>query len=432
MLNFSMASYYLKLALINFKRAPSLYGLTLFTLSLGVGLVCANFALISVMSGDPIPQKSDRLIHVSLNTWPNETPHEEPFHVLRYRDAMQIEQADMVKRSAVFFASGVYARDADSASLERVSATVRATTHGLFALADAPFAFGRPFEQNHGNVVVIGDSLNDQIFGGGDNVGKTLELSGELFTIVGILKPWHLRPLFYHATENRAFLNTEDIFVPLETAIDLNWQIHARSSSVGQIGDLADARIKDRYYLQVWAELDNKKDRGQLQQFWDNYSQGLKDAGEHPLAIRNELHDVNEWLKKQNVVDQRVLAFGIATALFLVVCVFNASSLLLSRFHAGKFEVGLRRSIGASKRQIFIQGLFESTLLGAAASLVALAISVVFLYYSVQVLPDLANIAVLNGETLIAGVILSIVTANISSLYSLYRANRYSISAELK
>lgn len=427
-----MFNYYLKLSFINFKRSPSLYALVLLTLSVGVGLVCANFALISVMSGDPIPEKSDRLIHVSMNTWATENPHEEPLHILRYRDAMHIEKADMAKNIVTFFASGVYVRDSESESLARINASVRATTSGFFDLTSAPFAYGSGFTENSGKVLVIGDDLNQQLFGGGNNVGKVLEVAGELFTIVGILKPWHLRPLFYHATENRAFQNTDDLYAPLETAIDLNWAVHARSSSSDHVRTLDESRVKNHYYLQSWVELHKPEDRKLLQQYLDNYSQSLKDAGEHPLDIRNELHNVNEWLSKLEVVDERVLAFSIATTLFLIVCVFNASSLLLSRFHAAKFEVGLRRAVGASKSQILTQGLIESSLLGVLASIAALGLSGLFLVFSTEMLPNLANLAVLNGETLIAGVVLSIVTANLASLYSIYRANRYTISAELK
>ena len=154
-----MFSYYLKLSFINFKRSPSLYALVLLTLSVGIGLVCANFALISVMSGDPIPEKSDRLIHVSMNTWATETPHEEPLHILRYRDAMHIEKADMVKSTVTFFASGIYVRDSESESLARINASVRATTAGFFDLTNAPFAYGTGFTENTGKVLVIGDEL---------------------------------------------------------------------------------------------------------------------------------------------------------------------------------------------------------------------------------------------------------------------------------
>jgi putative ABC transport system permease protein len=427
-----MLSYNLKLALQSFKRAPSLYFLVLLTLSIGVGLLCANLALVSSMAGDPIPEKSNQLFHVSMNTWPDDEPQAEPFHILRYREAIKIAESGIPKNSAVFYASGVYARDAESESLKRFDSSVRATTPGFFALTNAPFAFGNGFAKSSGMEVVIGSVLNQKIFAGANSVGKTLELDGELLTITGVLKPWFLRPLFYHATEGRAFNLTDDIYVPLETGIDLGWSIHARTSSTVSYKGVKFTRDRDVFYLQAWVELEDRTQQQAFQNYLDNYSQTLKDAGEHPLDIMNELRDVNVWLSEQKIVDQKVLAFTLASVLFLCVCVFNASSLLLSRFHSAKFEVGLRRAIGASNRNILNQGLTESVLLGLVAGVVSLLLSWLFLKLSITFLPDLENIAVLEPKLLLLGMLLALFTSVSSALYPLYRANRYTISAELK
>ncbi|MEW6999283.1 ABC transporter permease [Colwelliaceae bacterium BS250] len=427
-----MLSYNLKLALQSFKRAPSLYFLVLLTLSIGVGLLCANLALVSSMAGDPIPEKSDQLFHVSMNTWPNDQPQAEPFHILRYREAMQIMTSDIPKNSAVFYASNVYSRDSKSTSLQRFDSSVRATTPGFFALTNAPFAYGNGFAKSSGMEVVIGAELNKKIFAGKNSVGEVLELDGELLTIVGVLKPWSLRPLFYHATEGRAFNLTDDIYAPLETSIDLGWSIHARSSSTVSYKGVQFTRDRDVFYLQAWVELEDKNKQQAFQDYLDHYSQTLKDAGEHPLDIRNELRDVNAWLLERDIVDQKVLAFTLASVLFLCVCVFNASSLLLSRFHSAKFEVGLRRAVGASNKQMLMQGITESVLLGLVAGLISLVLSWLFLKLSIEFLPDLANIAVLDNKLLLLGVLLALVTSVASALYPLYRANRYTISAELK
>jgi putative ABC transport system permease protein len=427
-----MFSYNLKLALQSFKRAPSLYFLVLLTLSVGVGLLSANLALVSAMAGDPIPEKSDKLFHISMNTWPEEQAPAEPLHILRYRDAMKIAESSTPERSAIFYSSGVYARDAKSTSLQRFDSVVRATTPGFFALTNAQFAHGSAFTKSTGMEIVIGDELNKRIFAGRNSVGETLELDGELLTIVGVLKPWHLRPLFYHATEGRAFNLTDDIFAPLETAIDLGWSIHARSSSTVSYKGVEFTRDRNVYYLQAWVELANKTELPAFQDYLDHYSQTLKDAGEHPLAIRNEIRDVNTWLEQLNIVDQKLLAFTLASVLFLCVGVFNASSLLLSRFHSAKFEVGLRRAVGASNQHMLMQGITESALLGVVAGITSLLLSWLFLKLSIQFLPALTNIAVLEPKILLLGMLLALITAISSALYPLYRANRYAISAELK
>ena len=427
-----MFNYNLKLAWFSFKRAPVLYFLVIITLSIGVGVLCANLALVNSMVSDPIPEKSERLFHISMNSWPDEQPQQEPFHILRYRDAMKIESSSIPENSAVFYASGVYARDAASTSLQRFDASVRATTAGFFPLTQAPFAYGSAFKKSAGMEVVIGDKLNQKIFSGINSVGKTLELDGELLTIVGVLKHWDLRPLFYHVTEGRAFNLTDDIYVPLETAMNLGWSIHARSSSTDDYSGVNDTRDKNVFYLQAWVELSSAAKQSAFQDYLDSYSQTLKDAGEHPLDIRNVLHDVNSWLLEKKVVDQKVLAFTLASVLFLCVCVFNASSLLLSRFHAAKFEVGLRRAIGASNKDMFMQGLTESVLVGLIAGVLSLLLSWLFLKVSVEFLPRLTDIAVLEPKLLLLAMVLALFTAIASALYPLYRANRYTISAELK
>ena len=91
----SLFFYNLTLAMQNFKRAPTLYLLIMLTLSIGVGVLCANLALVSSMASDPIPGKSDNLIHISMNTWPDDQPPDEPMHILRYRDAIKIAESTM-------------------------------------------------------------------------------------------------------------------------------------------------------------------------------------------------------------------------------------------------------------------------------------------------------------------------------------------------
>jgi putative ABC transport system permease protein len=127
-----------------------------------------------------------------------------------------------------------------------------------------------------------------------------------------------------------------------------------------------------------------------------------------------------------------MVAFALASGLFLVVCVFNASSLLLSRYHSSKFETALRRAIGASRKQIFYQGLIESLLVGLASALLSLLLAWLFLQFSISLFPRLENIAQFNTELLVLGIAIALSTTFISTLYPLIRTCRSSVSSELK
>src|SRR5690606_12559330 len=74
----------------------------------------------------------------------------------------------------------------------------------------------------------------------------------------------------------------------------------------------------------------------------------------------NRAHTVIEWLDVRNVVsdDTRTatwLSFG-----FLLVCLVNTAGLLLAKFSGRPGEIGVRRALGASRREIFSQYLAEA------------------------------------------------------------------------
>ena len=428
-----MLSYYIKLSVRNLSRNALFFTLMITTLAVGVGVFLANLAILKSMSNDPIPHKSDRIFNISTNSWPSDNPsHDQPLYILRYRDAMEILKSDIPTHSLAHYQSSVYTRDAESKSLTRYGAQVRATTKGFFDLTDAPFAYGGGWQQPNALELVIGDSLNMQLFGGGNSVGKTIEIDDKMYRVVGVLKPWRLQPKFYHVTEEQAFELTEDIYAPLETALDNEWGIAARTSSTESFTSPSDTRAKNVFYLQIFAQLDDAAQKADFQHFLDSYSQSLKDAGEHPLDINNRLLNVNEWLEFNEVVDDRMLAFALATALFLAVCIFNASSLLIGRYHAGKFESGLRRAVGASRKDLFYQGTVESLIIGLCCSVLALLLGFLFLKLSQSFFPRLGHIGQLDGQMVVLGLVIALATTFLSALYPLIRSCTMSLSAEIK
>ena len=56
-----MFSYYFKLGVRSLRRNPALTALMVLTLAIGVAASVSTLTILHVMSGDPIPEKSDRL-----------------------------------------------------------------------------------------------------------------------------------------------------------------------------------------------------------------------------------------------------------------------------------------------------------------------------------------------------------------------------------
>jgi len=427
-----MFNYYLKLSVRNLIRNKLFFTLMISTLAVGVGVFLANIAIIKSMSADPIPHKSDKIFNVSINVWPNDNPDAKLRETMRYDDAMHILKNDIATNTMVHYQSNVYAKDINSKSLTRYSSKVRATTPEFFALTDAPFAYGDVWQQDHAKQIVIGDSLNQQIFGGGNNVGKVLEIGGDTFEVVGILKPWRLKPLFYHAVGRQKFSSNDDIYAPIETALDSEWTIEVQSSRTERIDSVSDHRGKNGFFILAFVQLDTLEQKKAMQQYLDNYSQHRKQLGEHLRANDNRLLDVNQWLTLQKVMDERMLAFGLATSLFLAVCIFNASSLLLARYHSARFETGLRRAVGARIKDVFYQGLVESLLLGLICAVFSLIFGWVFLHVSITLFSSLKQTSDFDLTLVGIGIFIALITTFISMLYPLIRSCRTSLSTTLK
>lgn len=426
-----MFAYYLKLSVFNIRRSPTLYGLVLLTLAIGLGAFIANIAMINTMASDPIPSKSDRLFHVSMNTWPAGTPHTQPFAITRYADSKAILDADVPVRTSVSYQGVAYPRAAESKSLTRFRSTLRATSGDFFEMFNAPFKFGGGFSSEHANDIVLSASMNEQLFAGENSVGQSVDIQDVLYTVVGVLDDWRVRPRFYHP-QSGAFSGTEDLYIPLEVALDANIYNTVQTVSSDNYDDMAATREASVYFLQTWVELSSASEREAMQQWLDDYTETLREAGQHPNDILNELHDVNEWLEHEEVVDSRILAFAIATALFLIVCLFNASSLLLARYESNQFETGLKRALGVSQKQLFAQGLVESLIVGVLAGLASIALSWLFLQIAKQFLSNLTNIAVIELNTVVIGLAIAIVTSIVCMAYPLVQAGRQSISSVLK
>lgn len=427
-----MFNYYFKLSIRNLVRNRLFFILMISTLAVGVGVFLANIAIIKSMSSDPIPHKSDRVFNVSLNIWTGDNPDAELIEIMRYEDAMHILDNKVATNTMVHYQSQVYTKDLESKSLTRYQAKVRATTPGFFPLTDAPFAFGGVWQQDHAKQIVIGDTLNQQIFGGGNSVGKVLEIDGKSFEIVGVLEPWELKPLFYHIEYGQKFTTTDDIYAPIETAMDNEWAINVRNSSTDRIHSVSDNRGKNGYFIQAFVQLDNQQQKNDMQQYLDNYSAQKQQQGENLRANNNRLLDVNQWLEHKEVVDERMLAFALASSLFLAVCIFNASSLLLARYHSARFETGLRRAVGARMKDVFYQGLVESVLVGTYCAVLALLFGWLFLHISIVLFPQLKNTSDIDITLVLIGIAIALITSFLSMLYPLIRSCRTPLSTTLK
>ena len=103
-----MFSYYFKLAIRSFGRNKILTTLMVLAIALGIGAAMTTLTVFKVLSGDPIPQKSDRLFYVQLDPYTKEgyQPGEEPERQLTRFDAEELLRQKKAPRQAMMTGGG--------------------------------------------------------------------------------------------------------------------------------------------------------------------------------------------------------------------------------------------------------------------------------------------------------------------------------------
>jgi putative ABC transport system permease protein len=380
-----MLAYDLRLALDSLRRHPGLSALMVLAIGLGIAVCTVTFTVYHAMATNPIPHRSDRLHAVTLDSWGPDRPYDEdhpenPPQLLTYRDATYLYGAKAAPRSVVMYKSGALLLP-ERAGVKPFNATLRVTSHEFFPVFDVPFRYGRGWDaaadEGPQPVAVLSHETNEKVFGGENSVGRTIKLGKNDFRVVGVLQPWAPSPKFFDLN-NGSFEDPEDAYLPYGWGRALEMPVYGNTNCwKAEAGDsYQDFLNSECVWLQFWTELPTAADRDRYQAFLDNYARSQKAAGRMQRPLNNRLYDVEQWLDRNEVVqrDNRVL-IGIAL-LFLGVCLVNVVGLLLAKFLNAAPLTGLRRALGASRRDIVRQHMTEVVLLGLAGGVVGLLLAV--------------------------------------------------------
>lgn len=431
-----MLSYYFDLAFRSFRQNKVLTALMVLAIALGIGASMTTLTVFYVLSGDPIPNKSDRLYHPQLDaeSMSGYVPGEEPAEQLTRFDAEALVQRGRADRQALM-ASGAVAVDPEDSRLKPFYVDARYTSADFFPMLDLAFRYGRGWsaseDEARARVAVISRELNDKLFDGDDSTGRTVRLDDHEFRVVGVLERWRPVPRFYDLNSER-YGEVEQVFVPFSTSRDLELSRTGSMSCWDDAGGDETSLNAPCVWMQLWVELDSPEKAAGYRAFLENYSEEQRAAGrfERPTNVR--LRNVMEWLDYKRVVpgDVRLqlwLALG-----FLLVCLLNTVGLLLAKFLRRSGEVGVRRALGASRRQILSQFLVEAGVIGLAGGVLGLALALLGLWAVRQQPADYADLAHLDPVMLSTTIAASVVAGLVAGLLPAWHACQISPAMQLK
>ncbi|MBO6655863.1 MAG: ABC transporter permease [Pseudomonadales bacterium] len=386
-----MIALALETALRSIRKTPGVSALVVLAIALGVGITMPMVVLYHNINQNPIPDKSDQLYTTLIYNWFPDIDFwwsgaDLPPDLMTAKDAQALAASDIPDRFAMSYNAMTPVRSADDdTAIKPFFSEVRATSADFFEMFDVPIAYGGYWDdaadRSAANVAVIGPYVNERLFGGGDNVGESFKVSDQVYEVIGILHAWNFTPRLYAMGNNS---RTEGIFVPVS---DFR-RSHLNPYRAVTVGKETPANFDATYlasetlFVDIWSEFSTPAQVEAWRGFVDNYVLEQKQLGRLQRPMDNRVISATDWLNTspQNTGSKSLYrAFIIVAGFFLVVCIFNLLSLLLSKFMSVAPEASITRALGATRSHIFLRYVFEVMILGLLGGLISIYIASVAL-----------------------------------------------------
>jgi putative ABC transport system permease protein len=434
----------LRIAAKSLRRNPTLTALIISGIALGIAVSTTFAAFRHAFAKHPIPQKADSLYYVRLDSWdplkpyPGDDPTRPPTQIT-YRDMTGIMQSKIPVRQSGMFVSNLYVYPDPKVS-RPFRELVRLCYSDFFPMFDVPFRFGsgwdRKADAGPESVAVLSDEMNDKLFGGKNSVGKTVRISDRDFRVVGVMAPWKPNVRFYDLTQS-AVREPEKIYVPFNLLRPMQIRTNGNSDGWGTGGapGFEGFLQSETCWIQFWAELPDASRVREYRDFLNAYVLEQKKTGRFARPLNNRLSTVSEWMRDQNVVPRQATAMLVVSLLFLAVCAVNLVGLLLGKFLARGGEVGVRRALGASRADIFLQHIVECELVALVGGLIGLVLSLGALAAMnawLKVVAARADFFRLDAPMILLSVGLALAAGFVAGAYPAWRTCRLAPAEHLK
>ncbi|HUA79319.1 MAG TPA: ABC transporter permease [Dyella sp.] len=437
-----MFGYYLQLALHSFRRSPGLTALMVVIMGVGVAASMTTYAVFRAVSGNPLPDKSLQLFVPQIdNLGPqNGSTRNHLSDALTYTDAMALMQAQAAAHQTAIYpiVGNVVPQDGTHRPF---AANGYAAYADFFSMFEARFEYGSGWnesdDQHHAGVIVISSQINRQLFGGANSVGRTLDVDGHDYRVVGVVDNWNPQPRFYDVNNGYSFGDAPDYYVPFTRAVDLQIGSNGNNNCAGSLKPLVPGWTgwlqSECVWVSMWVELPNATAVQRYRQFLSGYASDQQRHGRFHWASNVRLFNLMDWLDHEGVVPPETAVSLLVAAGFLLVCLVNTVGLLLAKIMRRAGEIGVRRALGASRGEIYRQFVAEASVIGLSGGLLGLLLMALGMHGTDLLFePDIAKLAHLSFGLVGSTVLLAVLATVIAGLYPAWRAAHVQPSWQLK
>jgi putative ABC transport system permease protein len=200
-------------------------------------------------------------------------------------------------------------------------------------------------------VVVLGDTVADDLFGSGDPLGQEVKIKGKRFTVIGVLEE-----------KGGAFMGVsmdEVVMTPLTT---FQTKLFTQRTVRGELG-VQSISVK----VSSAAAID-----GAIEEIEDvlRKRHRISDDDENDFAVISQEEIVGML---QQVTGVFTIFLGAIAGISLLVGGIGIMNIMLVSVTERTREIGIRKAVGAKRRDILIQFLLEAAMLSSVGGAIGIA-----------------------------------------------------------